>query len=185
MAPKRKRKCVCCNKMFLPKFDAGQTEQTVCSNKCCIKYYDTMIKGRKSKRVARRWAAQVGKRSMGEVRFEYNNFEKKKRRVKKFSYESDLFEYIVPEIKREYTPDWTITTNSGKTIYIEFKGVLDLDTRKKMKLVISQHPDKDIRFVFQRGINKIRKGSKTTYMAWAAKEGIRAADGEIPNSWLI
>lgn len=183
MAPKRKRKCVNCKKMFMPKYDAGSIKQTVCTNKCCLEYYANKLKVRKTKRVARFWANQVGKRSMGEVRFEHNEFEKRKR-VKKYSYESDLFEYVVPEIRREYTPDWTIVTKSGKTIYIEYKGVLDLDTRKKMLLVIKQHPDKDIRFVFQRGINKIRKGSKTTYMAWAAKEGIRAADGEIPHSWL-
>ncbi|GAF70452.1 unnamed protein product, partial [marine sediment metagenome] len=82
------------------------------------------------------------------------------------------------------TPDWTVVTRSGHTIYIEYKGVLDLATRKKMILVRDQHPDKDIRFVFQRGMNKIRKGSKTTYMMWAAKNGFDAADGNLPLSWL-
>ena len=98
-------------------------------------------------------------------------------------YESDCLKFRVEET-RKYTPDFTVTTKSGKTVYIEYKGVLDQATRKKMLLVKKQHPNLDIRIVFQRGKNKIYKGSKTTYMDWAAKHGFIAADNEVPKSWF-
>lgn len=178
-----KRKCCQCSKQFVPKFDTKTVRQKVCSNKCCIEYYDRQT--HKSRKLATEVAKMVGKRSMGEVRFEYENLEGKgiKRYITKSEYESDCFDYLVEETKH-YTPDWKLTLPSGKVIYIEYKGVLDKVTRKKMKLVREQHPDLDIRFVFQKGQNKIYKGSKTTYMKWAEQHGFEAADGGIPLKWL-
>jgi len=102
-----------------------------------------------------------------------------------FLYEARVLHYIVPESGHRYTPDFIITTASGKVLYIETKGLWELADRKKMKLVVQQHPDKDIRMVFQRPHNAIRKGSKTTYAAWCDKHlAIPWAKGDIPTAWI-
>lgn len=103
-----------------------------------------------------------------------------------FEYESEVFEYTIPESKHKYTPDFVIKRKGKrkKTLYLEAKGLLDSDARKKMVLVKAQHPDKDIRFLFQRD-NPIRKGSKTKYSDWATKNGFEFAVGsEVPKEWL-
>jgi hypothetical protein len=170
-----------CKKLFTPRYDRPIVKQIVCSNKCCLIYYDTRV-GKKSKAVAKRVSGMVGKRSMGEVRFEFENIDNNKL-IDHANYEGEKFLYRVDEF-HTYTPDWCIVTKSGKHIHIEYKGVLDLATRKKMILFRDQHPDIDIRFVFQRGTNPIRKGSKTTYLMWAAKNGFMASDGSLPVEWL-
>jgi 3-deoxy-D-manno-octulosonic acid (KDO) 8-phosphate synthase len=54
-----------------------------------------------------------------------------------------------------------------------------------MKAVKKANPDLDIRFVFQAPFNKINKKSKTTYAAWAEKNGFQwAAYHSIPVEWL-
>jgi hypothetical protein len=165
--------------LFHPSYDKGRVKQLVCCNKCCAAYYDKQKP--KSRRLATEVAKMVGKRSMGEVRFDANHIEGK--RFIQVDYEPDTFQYSVEET-RTYTPDFRILARSGKTFYIEYKGVLDLETRKKMVRVRDQHPDLDIRFVFQKASNKIRKGSKTTYGMWAAKNGFPWADNKIPREWL-
>jgi len=177
--PVRKRKCKSCGKMFTPTWDKGKVKQLVCSNGCCVIYYDKQKP--KSRRLATEVAKMVGKRSMGEVRFDAAHIEGK--RGFTTEYEPDSYSYVVEET-RNYTPDFKIKTKSGKVFYIEYKGVLDLETRKKMVRVRDQHPKLDIRFVFQKGQNKIRRGSKTTYMIWATKNGFKCADNEIPKEWL-
>jgi hypothetical protein len=104
-----------------------------------------------------------------------------------FEYESELLPYTVPEKKKRYKPDFIITSKrSKKKIYLEGKGKMDPKTREKMELVKKQHPDKDIRFIFERN-NAIRKGSKTRYTDWADRVGYQytiSANGTIPESWL-
>lgn len=180
MAAKKKRRCKVCKKYFLPQHDTTTCTQLVCSLKCCLKGYSAFT-GRKTKALAKSWAIQVGRRSMGEVKFEHIYLEGKN--VVSHDYEADCLKYRVEETKK-YTPDWTVVVSKGHTMYIEYKGVLDQATRKKMLLVKTQHPNLDIRIVFQRGKNKIYKGSKTTYMEWAAKHGFIAADNEVPESWF-
>lgn len=164
--------------MFTIKYDTKSIQQTVCSNKCCLKYYAGVLN--KNKAIAKKCARMVGKRSMGEVSFEQDLLSKYSGNVE---YEADTFNFHVKEV-RKYTPDWTIHLPDGRQMYIEYKGVLDVATRKKMLLIKEQYPDIDIRFVFQRGANFIRKGSKTTYMMWAKQHGFPCADGSIPKSWL-
>jgi hypothetical protein len=54
-----------------------------------------------------------------------------------------------------------------------------------MKAVKQANPDVDIRFVFQSPFNKINKGSKTTYAAWAERNGFPwCAYHSIPIEWL-
>ena len=59
-----------------------------------------------------------------------------------------------------------------------------MEDRKKHLLIKKQHPDLDIRIVFQSAKGKIRKGSKTTYADFCDKHGIVWAEKEIPKSWL-
>lgn len=94
-----------------------------------------------------------------------------------YQYEPHSLDYV---LERTYTPDFLLPNG----VYIEAKGKLDQDTRSKMIAVKKAHPDKDIRIVFMRGGNKLSKGSNTTYMGWATKNGFICADGEIPDEWL-
>ena len=99
--------------------------------------------------------------------------------------------YIIPESVHKYTPDFVLTTASGKTIYVETKGIWDSDDRKKHLLIRQQHPEKDIRFVFTRSKARIRKGSKTTYGMICDGQGRgdfkgvvwQYADKLIPEEW--
>lgn len=101
-----------------------------------------------------------------------------------FTYESRKLKWL-PEVKfRTYTPDFEITTRSGKTIIVETKGFWTRDDRQKMLAVVQQHPDLDIRMVFQNSNQKISKGSKTTYALWCQmKLKIPYADKLIPEEW--
>jgi hypothetical protein len=96
-----------------------------------------------------------------------------------FDYETVNLHYVVSE-QRKYTPD-VILPNG---IILELKGRFSTADRKKMLLVIAQHPDKDIRMVFQRHTNKLFKGSKTTYSKWCDKNNIKWADKIIPIEWI-
>ena len=102
-----------------------------------------------------------------------------------YDFEAETLEYVVPQVVRKYTPDFTLHTASGKKLYIETKGRWVREDRAKMALVLKAHPDKDIRLVFQNPNAKIAKGSKTTYSAWCDKHlGIPWAKGDIPDEWL-
>lgn len=96
-----------------------------------------------------------------------------------FEYETLNLYYEVTE-QRKYTPD-VILPNG---IIIELKGRFTTADRKKMLLVRKQHPDKDIRMVFQRHTNKLFKGSKTSYSDWCDKHGIKWAAETIPTEWI-
>lgn len=100
--------------------------------------------------------------------------------------------YTVPESEHRYTPDFVLTTLSGKTLYIETKGLWDYEDRKKHLLIKTQHPTIDIRFVFSRSASRIRKGSKISYGDICEGRGRgdfkgvcwTYADKMIPNEWL-
>jgi hypothetical protein len=98
----------------------------------------------------------------------------------KFEYETTVIEYTVPERKSKYTVDFTLDNG----ILIETKGRWTTEDRKKHLLIKKQHPELDIRIVFQSANTKIRKGSKTTYGDWCDKHGILWANKEIPAGWL-
>lgn len=99
---------------------------------------------------------------------------------KTVGYETEKISYTVPEKIRNYIPDFILPNG----IYVEVKGRLTLADRQKMVWVKNSNPDLDIRFVFQRKNNYIRKGSKTTYAEWAEKNGFPYAEGTIPDEWL-
>ena len=95
-------------------------------------------------------------------------------------YEQHKINYIIPATDHTYTPDFRLPNG----IFIETKGRFVVEDRKKHILIKEQHPELDIRFVFQNSKNKIRKGSKTTYADWCLKNGFIFADKTIPSSWL-
>jgi hypothetical protein len=95
-------------------------------------------------------------------------------------YEKHKISYIKPATEHNYTPDFKLPNG----IYIETKGRFVTEDRKKHVLIKAQHPELDIRFVFQNSKNKIRKGSKTTYADWCIKHGFQFADKTIPKAWL-
>jgi hypothetical protein len=69
-------------------------------------------------------------------------------------------------------------------VILEAKGVWTVEDRTKHLLIREQHPELDVRLVFQNANNKIRKGSKTTYAAWCDKKGIKWCNKVIPKSWF-
>jgi hypothetical protein len=155
-----------------------------CSHRCAVSWYDThlpkgMKKGRATARVV---AGYMGKRSLSECRFIVQEFEDKGRL---YEYEVNTWTYEVHETKK-YTVDFTlqkVRNRKGQFFYIEYKGKLDRDARKKMILMKKQHPKLDIRFVFEKPNNKISKNSKTRYWMWAEKNGFLWADNCIPEDW--
>lgn len=88
-----------------------------------------------------------------------------------FKYEPIKIDYTVPETKHKYTPDFV----KGKLIY-ELKGRWTAIDRKKMKLLVEQHPDWRIIMCFQNSKIKINKNSKTTYADWCNKNNIEWID---------
>jgi len=95
-------------------------------------------------------------------------------------YEQHKISFTKPSTNHTYTPDFRLPNG----IFIETKGRFVLADRQKHVLIKSQHPELDIRFVFQNAKNKIRKGSKTTYADWCVKNNFIYSDKAIPNSWL-
>ena len=98
----------------------------------------------------------------------------------KFGYEDTVINYIKPETHHKYTIDFTLPNG----ILVETKGRWVIEDRKKHLLIKKQHPELDIRIVFQSAKTKIRKGSKTTYGDYCDKHGIIWAEKKVPESWL-
>jgi len=107
-----------------------------------------------------------------------------------YDYEGGWVHYIVPAREAKYLPDFTIRNTK---ILIEAKGRFGgfrsdssgAQERQKMILLKEQHPDLDIRIVFQDAKKPIYKGSKTTYAKWADDHGFTWADrGVVPTAWI-
>lgn len=101
-------------------------------------------------------------------------------------YESEIIEYTVPPVPERiarYTPDFPIVNASGKVWYLETKGLWTVADRKKHLLIKKEHPDVDIRLMFQRD-NYIRKGSKTKYSDFCRKNNIKWCVGELDWDWF-
>jgi hypothetical protein len=82
-----------------------------------------------------------------------------------YAYEVTKIPYVVPESKHTYTVDWTL----GNGVLLETKGYLsDHQERNKYVLLKKQHPDLDLRFVFDNP-NKLCGGTKMTHAKWAEK----------------
>jgi hypothetical protein len=94
-------------------------------------------------------------------------------------YEQHKIKYTKPATDHTYTPDFRLPNG----IFVETKGRFVMEDRRKHLLIKQQHPELDIRFVFQNSKNKIRKGSNTTYADWCIKHGFQFADKVIPVAW--
>ena len=95
-------------------------------------------------------------------------------------FEQLTIHFVQPAKKRRYTPDFELPNG----IIIETKGRFLSDDRVKHLMIKKQHPNLDIRFVFERSKSPINKGSKTTCGMWCEKHGFKYADKEIPKSWI-
>ena len=95
-----------------------------------------------------------------------------------YLYEIEKFDYVT---QSKYTPDFFLKNG----VILEAKGFFKPSDRRKMLAVISQHPELDVRMVFQRN-NTLSKHSKTTYGDWCEKHNIPwCIYPHIPNDWLI
>lgn len=101
-----------------------------------------------------------------------NNFEKRvgEHLGDEWTYEDLKLSYIVPARKASYTPDFI---NHATKELIEAKGYLRASDRKKMVLIKAQNPGWTIKLLFQNPQQTISKASKTTYAAWAEKNGFK------------
>lgn len=77
-----------------------------------------------------------------------------------------------------YTPDFVLENGT----IIEVKGRFTGADRGKHERIRKQHPDADIRFVFQKD-NPITKGSRTRYTEWCERRGIPSTVINIPEEW--
>lgn len=94
-------------------------------------------------------------------------------------YEPEKYKYVQPAQDRTYTPDFK---TGRRKVYLEAKGKLDLETRKKMVWFRDSNPDVRIIFLFQNADNKLTKRSKTTYAEWAEANGFEWLD--FRKGWL-
>ena len=95
-----------------------------------------------------------------------------------WEYESTALEW--QPRKKKYVPDFVLENG----IILECKGKFDADDRAKHLALREQHPDKDIRILFQNAHNKLRKNAKMTYAEWCDKRGILWAHKKVPKEWL-
>lgn len=102
------------------------------------------------------------------------------RRGAAFEYESRVIRYVKPARQARYTPDFILPNG----IIIETKGRFVTADRQKHLLILDQHPELDIRFVFSNPNTRISKTSKTTYAMWCDKHGLMYTKADIPQSWI-
>ena len=94
-----------------------------------------------------------------------------------FLYEVEKFAYVT---QSTYCPDFFLPNG----VIIECKGFYRPSDRRKMLAVKQQHPELDIRLVFQRN-NTISKNSKTTYGDWADKYNFPwCVFPDVPSHWF-
>ena len=102
-----------------------------------------------------------------------------KERKVAFKYEAIKIEWE-DLMYRTYTPDFILPNG----IIVEVKGRFTSDDRRKHVLIKKQHPDLDIRFVFENSSRKLSKGAKSSYATWCEKNKFLYADRVIPEEWL-
>lgn len=87
-------------------------------------------------------------------------------------YETEKITYTL-----NYLPDFIIRLFDGRTIYIEAKGWLRPEDKTKLLAVKRDHPDKDIRIIFQ---SKNKKQER-----WAERHKFIYAIGSAPKEWFV
>lgn len=106
-----------------------------------------------------------------------NPFEKKisqqlKRKKIKFENETERIPYF---IKGDYIPDFILHIGLSK-VYVECKGYLRREDKRKLTAVVKQHPEIDLRILFYRHNAKDIK--------WAEKMGLKYAISNLPKDWF-
>jgi|TARA_R110000803_G_scaffold171145_1_gene234021 hypothetical protein len=81
---------------------------------------------------------------------------------------------------RTYTPDFVLPNG----IIIEAKGLFTANDRRKHLAIKKQHPNLDIRFVFENGRRKLSKGAKSSYVVWCDRYDFDCYDRIVPEAWL-
>jgi len=95
-----------------------------------------------------------------------------------YDYETERIPYT---IQHHYTPDFILPNG----VVLECKGYWEASDRRKIKQIVKDNPDLDLRMVFQAPFNKISKKSKTTYAQWCDRLKIPwCAYYDIPIDWL-
>ena len=94
----------------------------------------------------------------------------------KFEYESRKIKYF---IEYKYTPDFLLPNG----IIIEAKGYFRLEHQRKHRLIKKQHPELDIRFVYQK-LNSKLQGGRFTCQEWCEKYDFKYAEKTIPEEWI-
>jgi hypothetical protein len=91
--------------------------------------------------------------------------------------------YMIPETKHRYTCDFILEKTDGTLMFIETKGLWEAKDRQKMLLLRSQHPDMDIRIVFQGDPYKKYIGKKggTSYADVCSGRARRSGGFDWPN----
>jgi hypothetical protein len=97
----------------------------------------------------------------------------------KFKYEAIKIEWE-DLMYRTYTPDFILPNG----LIIEVKGLFTASDRRKHLAIKKQHPNLDIRFVFESSKRKLSKGAKSTYATWCEKNKLLYADRIVPEDWL-
>jgi len=148
-----------------------------------MKEWNAIPKQKRSGRLGQKLAKKVGMRSIGEVRCacELNTL-KRKKKIKGWEYEPETWVYQYEP--QHYTPDFKVKKLDGEYIYLEYKGKMVDAVRKKILAVMACNPDKKLFINFERGNNKIRAGSKTTYIKWCEKNGIPCSEQEVLEEWI-
>ena len=93
-------------------------------------------------------------------------------------YEPGRIPYTVAP--KTYTPDFVLPNG----IVIETKGYFLPADRTKHLAIKVQHPNIDLRFIFQNPNQKLNKTSHITYADWCKKHGFAYASKRIPTEWL-
>lgn len=93
------------------------------------------------------------------------------------SYEPIKIGFIQPAKNRSYTPDFVLPNG----VIVETKGRFTYDDRMKHLWIRRQHPELDIRFVFQSLRTKI--GKSKTVVDWCKANGFVYAEKTIPLEW--
>jgi hypothetical protein len=102
----------------------------------------------------------------------------------RFTYEKTTIPYVKKNGKvSSYTPDFHV----NKVFYVEAKGYFVGRAADRLKLVLvkEQHPELDLRLVFEREGRRVSAGSSMTYADWADAHGFQwTGGGALPSRWI-
>lgn len=104
--------------------------------------------------------------------FEKDTFKYLSKRKVSFTYETEKIPYI---LVCHYIPDFIVDVPNGK-VYIECKGYLRPEDKRKLIAVKRQNPKLDIRILFYRCNKK--------QINWAVRNSFKYAIKTVPLDWL-